>query len=93
MAFKEIQKGVVRRFTRLKNTTEFSQSVTTIIHSLYPSKLRSKLISRIVHEPVRRRLCIQTASPAIARRFLSDKGRIRAVLRREGFDIREIVIR
>jgi hypothetical protein len=91
MAFKEIQKGIQRRLSTIKKSTSFSQQVVQVITTLYPRARYS--ISRVVHESKRRRVRIYTANRSAANRFAADRALIHAALRREGIDVREVVIR
>lgn len=91
MTFRGIQKGVQRRLSMLKKNTSFSKQVIQVITTLYPRANNS--ISRVVHEPQRRSVRIYTVTKSAANKFAADRALIHAALRREGIDVREVVIR
>lgn len=91
MAFREIQKGVQRRLSVLHKESSFSQQVIRVISAIYPRAKQS--IVRIVYEPKRRRIRIYTSNPSAMNKFTSDRTVIHAALRREGIDVRELVVR
>ncbi len=91
MAFKEIQKGVESRLLTIHKNTSFSQKVVQVIATIYPRA--KQLITRVVHEPRRRKVRIYTATKTAANRFAADRALIHAALRREGIDVKDVVIR
>lgn len=92
MAFKDIQKGISRRFSSLKDAANFSKDIRGIMKSLYPHPKKTVRIIDIVHEAEKKRLELHIDKRDISQ-VKKDREKIRAALRKEGFDIRSVAVK
>jgi len=91
MVFRELQKGVTRRFSSLKNSSALAHEVRAIIATLYSKRKVPVKIFEIVYHPGRKRLYLHIDKRDLLR-LEKDREMIRAALRGEGLDIRTIVV-
>ena len=92
MAFKDIQKGISRRFSSLKEAANFSKDIRGIIKTLYPNPKTTVRIIDVVHEAEKKRVELHIDKRDFSR-VEKDREMIRAALRKEGFDIRSVVVK
>lgn len=87
-----IQKGATRRLARLKGAAEFSQTVTDVVRTIYPKQKTMRIRNAVLDESTKT-ASLYTISKAVASRLFVDRELIRAALRKEGMDIRKIVVK
>lgn len=92
MAFRELQKGVTRRFSSLKNSSVLAHKVRAIIATLYSKRKVPVKIFEIVYQPGRKQLYLHIDKRDLFR-LEKDREMIRAALRGESLDIRTIIIK
>lgn len=93
MAFRELEKGISERFRSLKGDMDHSRLVIGVIRSLYPKRTQKSLIQEVEFQKKTRTLKLFPATKAVATRFIQDRDLIRASLRREGLDIKRILVK
>ncbi|HXV26648.1 MAG TPA: hypothetical protein VD862_01300 [Candidatus Paceibacterota bacterium] len=91
MPFHDIRKGIKGRLGALKSASEFSVLVSAVVRTVCGN--RAPAVRHVSYDRITKRVTLAAASPRASGILKSNLTVLRAALRNEGIDVREVVVR